>query len=135
MSKPIEGPSQFLPRRLPEVNFPNYRFVPGFQEHPNISLTHQMPEVPLDHCWKYGMDLYENHFWWEAHEVWERLWLELPLNSEHKWPKEHPQRRYIQGHILLSASKLLSHMGRPSSSMIKKANGYIESCINFSYGE
>ena len=134
MPKPIDAPSKLLPRRLPDVDFPQYRFVPGLQEHPNVSQDHQNAcEVPIEQCWDYGMDLYENHFWWEAHEVWERLWLELPLDSDEKWSKEHPQRRYIQGHILLSASKLLSHLGRPSTSMKQKAEEYIRCCDTFLY--
>ena len=135
MLKPIDGPSQLQPRRLPEVAFPSYRFVPGLQKPPNISQSHQMPEVSIEQCWDYGMDLYENHYWWEAHEVWERLWLSLPLVSDEQWPKEHPQRRFVQGHILLSASKLLQHLGRPSHSMIQKSTEYIAGCEEFLFGD
>lgn len=119
-------PNELPVRRLPELSFPTYRFVPGLQEHPELSNAHNMPDVSLTQCWDYGWDLYENHYWWEAHEVWERLWKSMPIESTEKWPNEHPQRRYVQGHILLSASQLLEHMGRPYESMRQKAWRYIE---------
>ena len=123
---PIPPPTEVPERRLPMVPLPWYRFVPGLQKHPDFSTEHNMPEVSLIHCWDYGWDLYEHHYWWEAHEVWERLWKAMPLDSDEDWPNEHPQRRYVQGHILLSASKLLEHMGRPHQSMRQKAFRYME---------
>lgn len=123
---PIPEPIDVPLRRLAMTSLPSYRFVPGLQKHPELSSTHNMPEVPLDQCWDYGWDLYENHYWWEAHEVWERLWKAMPLGSDEKWPNEHPQRRYIQGHILLSASKLLEHMGRTYTKTREKAYLYMQ---------
>ena len=122
---PISPPNELPLRRLPDIPFPTYRFVPGLQVHPERSDTHNMPGIELEQCWDYGWDLYENHYWWEAHEVWERLWKAMPLNSDERWSNEHPQRRFVQGHILLSASRLLEHMGRPHEAMREKAQGYI----------
>ena len=124
--KPIAPPEMVLVRRLPDMDLPRYRFVPGLQVHPNLSETHLMPEVPIEQCWDYGWDLYENHYWWEAHEVWERLWKAMPLDSDEQWPNEHPERRFVQGHILLSASRLLEHLGRPHDAMREKAQLYID---------
>ena len=123
----IPPPDNPPPRRLPHLPLPTYRFVPGLQQHPNLSDTHGMPHVSLVECWDYGWDLYEHHYWWEAHEVWERLWKAIPLNKklDTPWPKEHPQRRYIQGHILLSADKLLTHLGRAKPSLRQKAYRFI----------
>lgn len=127
MSKlsPIPPPEHSPERRVPDLPFPTYRFVPGLQIHPNLSLDHGFPDIPLDLCWDYGWDLYNHHFWWEAHEVWERFWKAMPLDSPEQWDKEHPQRRFVQGHILLSASKLLEHMGRPKPIMLEKAQKYL----------
>ncbi len=124
--RPIEEPVEVPARRLPNIPFPTYRFVPGLQEHPNLSAEHNMPVVDLEQCWAYGWDLFENHYWWEAHEVWERLWKAMPLNSDEGWPNEHPKRRYVQGHILLSAAHLLEHMGRKYEPMRLKAIRYIQ---------
>ena len=123
---PIQPPDKIPGRRLPNVPFPTYRFVPGLQEHPERSTTHKMPNVSLKQCWDYGWDLFESHFWWEAHEVWERLWKAMPLDSDEQWPNEHPERRFVQGHILLSASKLIEHLGRPHEGMREKAQRYID---------
>ena len=123
---PISPPSELPLRRLPDIPLPTYRFVPGLQVHPERSDTHNMPDIELEQCWDYGWDLYECHYWWEAHEVWERLWKAMPLDSDEQWSNEHPQRRFVQGHILLSASRLLEHMGRPHETMRKKAHGYIK---------
>lgn len=122
----IIPPSHPTIRRIPELPFPTYRFVPGLQEHPNLSRTHKFPPVTLEQCWDYGWDLYTHHYWWEAHEVWERLWKAMPLDSEEIWPNDHPKRRYVQGHILLSASYLLAHMGRRFEPMRAKAHRYIK---------
>lgn len=124
--KPIAPPHIRPVRRLSDLPLPNYRFVPGLQVHPNVSDTHFMPEVSLEQCWDYGWDLYDNNYWWEAHEVWERLWKAMPLDSDEEWSNDHPQRRYIQGHILLSASKLLEHMDRKHQPMRDKAQRYIK---------
>ena len=123
---PISPPDSPPDRRVPEIPFPTYRFVPGLQTHPNLSRDHGFPEISLDECWDYGWDLYTHHFWWEAHEVWERLWKAVPLERSEEWSVDHPQRRFIQGHILLSASKLLEHMGRPKPAMIEKAQRYLQ---------
>ena len=123
---PILAPTVSPVRRLPTYSLPTYRFVPGLQQHPNVSPTHGFPEIQLEDCWAYGWDLYDNHYWWEAHEVWERLWKALPLESAVKWGNDHPRRLYIQGHILLSASRLLEHMGRKYIPMRTKAYVYIE---------
>ncbi len=124
--RPIEEPIEPTPRRLPKIPFPTYRFVPGLQQHPNLSLSHNMPSVTVEQCWDYGWDLFENHYWWEAHEVWERLWKAMPLDSDEFWANDHPRRRFVQGHILLSASKLLEHMGRRYQPMRLKAARYIQ---------
>ena len=123
---PITGPNPLPTRRIHSYSLPTYRFVPGLQQHPNLSQTHGFPEIQLEDCWAYGWDLYENHYWWEAHEVWERLWKALPLDSDEKWGNDHPKRLYIQGHILLSASRLLEHMGRRFTPMRTKAYAYID---------
>lgn len=53
-----------------------------------------------------GLDLYCNHYFWEAHEVWESLW---HLSSE-------PYKSLIQAAIKLTASRLKYMMGETEAS-------------------
>jgi predicted metal-dependent hydrolase len=62
-----------------------------------------------DQGWKdnedylYGIDLFNAEYWWEAHEVWERLWhLESP---------ESPVALLLQGLIQLAAASLKENQG------------------------
>jgi uncharacterized protein len=77
-----------IPERFaPEVPFPPYAFVPGRHPHP---VTHpeghrfgQVQEpVPAPDSetlesnphFRFGLDLFNHGYYWEAHEVWEELW-------------------------------------------------------------
>jgi hypothetical protein len=78
-----------LPARFaPEIPFPAYAFVPGRHPHP---VTHPdghsygLPEASLPEPdaeslnrnlhFRFGMDLFNHGYYWEAHETWEGLWL------------------------------------------------------------
>lgn len=101
------------PRRAPLFSLPPYRFVPKLYPHP---LKH--PEGHLygkenlwssfsEHSrWNIGVDLFNNHYFWEAHEVWEGLWKE----------KQATERDFLQSMILLSAALLQEHLGRENIS-------------------
>ena len=54
----------------------------------------------------------------------------MPLDSDEQWSNEHPERRFVQGHILLSASRLIEHLGRPHDAMREKAQRYIDIIIS-----
>lgn len=58
--------------------------------------------------WCYGLDLFERRYWWEAHEVWEGLWLTLGRDS--------PEAQLVQGMIQLAASHLTAELGRHAAS-------------------
>lgn len=75
-------------RYVPEHPFPAYAFVPGQHAHPvtnpqghSFGRIETQPE-PLDpsaprSCsdFLYGVDLFNAGFYWEAHEIWEGLWI------------------------------------------------------------
>ena len=77
-----------LPRYAPQRPFPPYRHVLGVTPHPRTDPaghSYGLPEPaaapPLtEDCWAlnetylYGVDLYNNGYWWESHEQWELLW-------------------------------------------------------------
>ena len=95
--------------------FPAYRFIPGLHPHPvNSPEGHsyglEEEEVSkwksddwrLNKYYLYGIDLYNYHFYWEAHEAWEGLWLaSVKRSSEHM---------FIQGLIKMGAALLKVRM-------------------------
>ena len=53
----------------------------------------------------YGFDLLRGGFYWEAHEVWEPVWLACPPNSR--------ARTLLRGLIQAANARLKAKMGRP----------------------
>ena len=77
-------PIRFAPNR----EFPPYSYVPGKSPHPisdpaGHSFEKEEPTpAPPDHDnWQscenyfYGIDLFNHGYYWEAHEIWEGLWI------------------------------------------------------------
>jgi len=87
---------QFFRRRIPQIlwryspatSFPAYAFVPGQHPHPRSDarghsyncpphvpapLKPEHPEQSLDFC--FAIDLFNAGYYWEAHEIWEGLWI------------------------------------------------------------
>lgn len=101
--------------RYTKSNFPAYRFVPGIHPHPvnspeGHSYGHDEDDIgkwesddwKLNESYLYGVDLYNYHFYWEAHEAWEGLWLaSVKRSSEHM---------FIQGLIKTGAALLKIRM-------------------------
>jgi hypothetical protein len=83
--------------------------VPGLDPHPlkhPRGHRHTAPQSPGER-WLYGLDLFDHGYLWEAHEVLEQSWKELPLRS--------PDRDLAQAIILAAASLLRAHLGDESS--------------------
>jgi len=96
-------------------DFPPYRYVPGLHPHPTNSLDgHSYGEEDDEsgkwdsELWKanqeylFGIDLYNYHYYWEAHEAWEGLWIASVRNSS--------EHRFLQGLIKLGAALLKIRM-------------------------
>lgn len=76
-----------MKRYLPEKKLPPYAFLPGYKPHPKSDPnghSYNLPEKkssklnpysPFE-CenYLYGIDLFNNGFYWEAHEEWEGVW-------------------------------------------------------------
>ena len=101
--------------RYSKHKFPVYRFVPGIHPHPvNSPEGHSYGLEDEDvvkwnsEDWKhnedylYGIDLYNYHFYWEAHEAWEGLWISSVRNSS--------EHRFLQGLIKCGAAFLKVRM-------------------------
>ena len=101
--------------RYSSRNFPPYRYVPGLHPHPTNSPDgHSYENEDEDNekwnsdLWKnnedylFGIDLYNYHYYWEAHEAWEGLWIAAVRNSS--------EHRFLQGLIKCGAALLKVRM-------------------------
>lgn len=113
--EPRQPPARYTTRPLPP-----YRYVPGLHPHPvahpgghshDPSGAHPPAgPLPAPGRWMegpdylYGVDLYNQWYWWEAHEAWEGIWQQSD--------KRGPQGHFLQFLIQVSACHLQRHMGR-----------------------
>lgn len=117
-------------RRLTDRPLPAYRHVPGRTPHPTRdpdghSYRQDEPELPSlnTHPWArcghylYGIDLFNEGYWWECHEVMEALWHAAGIGT----PAGHVLQVVIQcaaAHLktrtgqLAGARRLLQHAGK-----------------------
>ncbi len=117
MNKPLAEiiPPQYPPRRYTTKPFPSYRFVPGLNPHPTENPQGHSygikeegagifdpKEWRTNEIYLYGVDLYNNAFWWEAHEAFEKLWSVVPKNDARGY--------FLQGLIKISAAFLKWHL-------------------------
>ncbi len=75
-----------LPRYLPSLPLPKYKFVPGQNPHPKKNGGHMEGEkdpvaLPVDihhpesnESLRYAIDLFNHEFYWESHVYFEALW-------------------------------------------------------------
>ncbi len=96
---------------------PDRAFVPGAMPRPETSpafdAADAAPTVTDPEHWRenatylYGATLYEAGFFWEAHEVWEPVWMRAHPNSR--------ERTLLQGLIQLANAALKLRMDRTSA--------------------
>ena len=115
------------PPRYTDRPLPAYRFIPGRRPHPTRSPrghSYHAPEIPgmldPDHwasCEKYlfAIDLFNNHFFWEAHEALEPLWRDSGRDTT--------AGRFLQGLIKISAALLKHSMGNMEGAVSHAAGG------------
>lgn len=102
--------------RYSQKPFPSYRFVPGRTPHPTrdpLGHSYDLKETTLTgfdpECWfecemyLYGIDLFNHHYWWEAHEAWEIVWKCVPRHSQ--------SGLFLQGLIQITAAMLKTDQG------------------------
>lgn len=92
-------------RLLPERPLPPYAYLPGRFPHPTrhpqghshhpVGSSPTMEKVDQDGL-VWGMDLFNQGYYWEAHEAWEDLWRAAPRGSA--------EHSLLQGLILLAAA-------------------------------
>jgi len=107
-------------RRYCDRAFPAYRFTPGHTPHPTQdprghsyiepnAVPPRVERFPVDRWhesadYRFGCDLYNHGYFWEAHEAWEGLW--------HAFARESSAGRFLQGLIQTVAAQLKLHLGR-----------------------
>lgn len=102
-------------QRYSHEAFPPYRFIPGLNPHPvrdpqGHSYGHEHQKLdfmnpkdwPQNESYLYGVDLYNQCFWWEAHEAWEDVW--------HTTDKDSFYGQYLQGLIQIAAAFIKWHL-------------------------
>ena len=104
-------------RRAPDLRLPGHAHVPGSGSSPDMAPLEAAkavaPRVTLGEDWQdnaaylYGHDLLEAGFFWEAHEVWEAVWLNCPPNS--------PEKVLLQLLIQQANARLKLVMDRPGA--------------------
>ena len=127
----IPPPKSPIPRRAPNILLPEYRYVPKLHPHPlknqnghSFGKEGQHRYLSKNQRWDIGVDLFNNHYFWEAHEIWEGLWREA-FGQE---------RDFLQAMIFYSASLLQEHMGRRTNAekSIQRAQQLITNSIKWS---
>jgi len=113
---PAPEDANLPPRYASHRSLPPYRFVPGWAAHPTMNPeghSYGLPEPEVasfsPEAWArreeylFGVDLFNQRYYWEAHEAWERVW--------HACDKARTQGLFVQGLIQVAAALLRWHMG------------------------
>jgi hypothetical protein len=69
----------------------------------NLSLA----ALSTTRAWTEGHTLFQNGYFWEAHELWEAVWLVCPEGS--------PEKTFLQLWIQIANGRLKHRMGRPKA--------------------
>ncbi|WP_245318402.1 MULTISPECIES: DUF309 domain-containing protein [unclassified Mesorhizobium] len=107
--------SMSRPRLLPEKSFPGYAYLPGKHPHPiRDPLGHSYQSDPVtvvtveesltSNVFRWGIDLFNHGYYWEAHEAWEPLWHAAKQSAQH--------RLFFKGLILLAAAGVKIREGK-----------------------
>src|SRR5215470_15849829 len=115
--QPLPDPGDRHLPRYSQRPLPAYRYVPGVHPHPvrdpgghsyepvRVSRPHT-PWSPQEwrqlDDWRYGVDLFNRFYFWEAHEAWEGLWATAAAGR--------PPALLLQGLIQIAAALLKTHM-------------------------
>jgi predicted metal-dependent hydrolase len=101
------------------MSLPPYAYVPGQQPHPRRDPRGHGFRPPTSHgdadlaawrdsaCFLAGVDLFNEGYYWEAHEAWEALWLAAG--------RQGPAVALLRGLIVLAASGVKWRQGRQAA--------------------
>jgi hypothetical protein len=110
-----------VPVRYSARPLPRTAFVPGLSrrtDRPTAPLPRPVlvdfDALALDDDFRFGIDLFNHGFPWEAHETWEPLWFAAP--------RDRPERPLLQGLIHAAAAAVKAKAGATNA-----ARGFVDS--------
>jgi hypothetical protein len=92
-------------RRYSHLPLPGHHHVPGSGSRPDMPPLAAGKAGPQ--AFAYGVDLFNRGYFWEAHEVWEAVWLAALPNSA--------RRQGMRALIQMANAGLKREMGRPAA--------------------
>lgn len=97
MKKNLPTPFDPTHARYSKIPFPSHQFIPTLSTHPSKLPPPPQSNRSPNEDYLYGVDLYNFNYWWEAHESWEKIW----MNSSDDF-----ERKFLQGLIQISAAMI-----------------------------
>ena len=88
-------------------------YVPGQTARPDLTLFEPLKDnlslatLSTARAWTEGHTLFQNGYFWEAHELWEAVWMVCPKGS--------PEKTFLQLWIQIANGRLKHRMGRPKA--------------------
>jgi hypothetical protein len=96
-----------------DIPLPTHAYVPGDSPRHAEDAFDGLKQVddPLATCiaWRAGLRFFKAGYFWEAHEVWEAVWMATVANSAEKC--------VVQGMIQLANAGLKRRMARPKAAL------------------
>lgn len=73
-------------------------------------------------AWQTGLEWLRDGYYWEAHELFEAVWMALPEDA--------PERQMVQALIQVANGHLKFRMGRPEAArrVVERANAHLRAC-------
>lgn len=100
-----------------ELNLPHRPYMPGQTERPpdalfeavkrDLSPAMNVEELAASPAFRGGLAAFSARYYWEAHELWEGVWMCLPPAAA--------ERHVMRGIIQLANAGLKARMGRPAA--------------------
>lgn len=121
------------PPRYTDRPLPPYRYLPGREPHPtrdpaghsfgdgdSVAPPLAAAEWPRREDYRYGVDLFNAGYWWEAHEVFESLW--------HASGRQTPVGHCLQAFIQCAAAHIQAELqhARGARNLLRRAARHAE---------
>ena len=111
--------AEAVPRYAPEIPFPPYAFVPRLHPNPvtdpaghsygrreHAAFAPEAQPLAEHPDFRFGVDLFNHGYYWEAHEIWEGLW--------HACGRKGTLADFLKGLIRLAAAGVKAREGNPT---------------------